>query len=136
MKKIACLIYVWCALCISEKASAQIGIDLADNKVLYSTDNDNTPTDTSHLFTIKEIAIDGNRYTRDATIRRELSFQEGDVYSLPVLVRKFAQAKKQLMNTTLFHEVVVSMKNIEGYDAHINIEVKERWYIFPFPFVG
>jgi outer membrane protein assembly factor BamA len=134
MKKIACLIYVWCALCISEKAATQIGIGLADDKVLYSTDSNNTPTDTSQLFTVKEISIEGNKYTRDATIRRELSFQEGDVYSLPVLVRKFAQAKKQLMNTTLFHEVIVSMKNIEGYYAHINIDVKERWYIFPFPF--
>lgn len=133
--KIACIICVWCALCNSRRVAAQIGIGLAESKVLYSTDGNNTPTDTTHLFTVKEISIEGNRQTREATILRELSFTEGSTYSLPVLVRKFAQAKKQLLNTTLFHEVTVSLQSMQGYDAHIKIDVKERWYIFPFPFV-
>ena len=133
--KIACIICIWCALCSSKRVAAQIGIGLADSKSLYSTDDKTTPTDTTHLFTIKEITIEGNRQTRDATIRRELSFTEGSSYSLPVLVRKFAQAKKQLLNTALFHEVTVSLQSMAGYDAYIKIDVKERWYIFPFPFV-
>jgi outer membrane protein assembly factor BamA len=115
--------------------AAQIGIGLVDTKILYSTEDSYAPADTTHLFTIKKITIEGNKQTRPATILRELSFLEGSSYSLPVLVRKFAQAKKQLMNTTLFHEVVVSLKSMEGYDVHININVKERWYIFPFPFI-
>ena len=117
------------------RVAAQIGIGLGDSKVLYPTDDTHIPIDTTHLFTIKEISIEGNRHTKRATILRELSFTEGSSYSLPELVRKFAQAKKQLLNTALFHEVTVSLKSMDGYDANIKIEVKERWYIFPFPFV-
>ena len=31
--------------------------------------------------------------------------------------------------------MIVSLKSLEGYNAHVNIEVRERWYIFPVPFV-
>ena len=133
--KKACIICIWCALCNSAKVAAQIGIGLADTRTLYSTEDSFVPSDTSHLFIVKEITVEGNRYTRTATILRELSFYKGEGYSLPLLVRKFAQAKKQLMNTTLFQEVVVSLESLEGYDAHVNIEVRERWYIFPIPFI-
>lgn len=134
--KFACIICLWCALCNSRSAAAQIGIGHAENKILYSTEDISySPINTTHLFTVKEITIEGNKQSKSSTILRELSFFEGYSYTLPVLVRKFAQAKKQLMNTTLFHEVIVSLKNLEGYDAHIKIELKERWYIFPFPFI-
>ncbi|HVE61710.1 MAG TPA: hypothetical protein VNA26_07820, partial [Chitinophagaceae bacterium] len=56
-------------------------------------------------------------------------------YPLNILVKKFTKAKKQLMNTTLFQEVVVSLKGIQGDSASVLIKVKERWYIFPVPFV-
>ena len=133
--KIACIILVGCALCKPLCTLGQIGIGNADTKIVYSTDDANTPTDTSHLFFIKEISIKGNKYTRSATIIRELSFKEGSGYSLPLLAKKFAQAKKQIMNTALFNEVVVYLESLEGYDAHVRIEVKERWYIFPVPFI-
>lgn len=109
---------------------------LSDNTLLYSTEDDVPPVnDTSHLFTVKEIVIEGNRQTRPATILRELSFYEGWQYTLPDLVKRFAEAKKQLLNTQLFHEVVVSLKSLQGYDAIVEIDVRERWYIFPFPFI-
>ena len=133
--KIACIILVGCALCKPFCTAAQMGIGNVDTKIVYSTDDAYTPTDTSHLFFIKKISIKGNKYTRSATIIRELSFQEGSGYSLPLLAKKFAQAKKQIMNTALFHEVVVYLESLEGYDAHVRIEVKERWYIFPVPFI-
>ena len=92
--------------------------------------------DTAALFTITEIAIEGNRKTQERTILRELSFNEGEKYTLGELVKKFAQAKEQLLNTTLFQNVVVSLKALEGFDASIKVSVKERWYIFPIPFVN
>lgn len=107
-----------------------------DDKLLpVSHEEHNAIQDTLHLFTVKEIVIEGNRQTQPATIFRELSFFEGEKYSLPELVKKFAAAKQQLTNTALFHEVIVSLKNLQGYDAYVRIEVKERWYIFPLPFV-
>lgn len=124
-----------CALCSSLKLKAQTW--LSDNdKLLYSTEDDVTSVnDTSHFFTVKEIVIEGNRQTRNATILRELSFYEGWQYTLPDLVKRFSEARKQLLNTQLFHEVVVSLKSLQGYDAIIEIEVRERWYVFPFPFI-
>ena len=142
--KFTCIIFIWCALCNPGTLAAQIGIGHADRQILYSTKDSDaptdttrlyTPTDTSRLFLIKEITVEGNKYTRTSTILREVSFYVGKGYSLPLLVKKFAQAKKQLLNTALFHEVIVSLKSLEGYNAHVNIEVRERWYIFPVPFV-
>jgi outer membrane protein assembly factor BamA len=112
-----------------------MGLAQTDKKILYSTEDPQTPSDTTQLFFVKKISIKGNRYTRSATILRELSFQEGSGYTLPLLARKFAQAKKQIMNTALFHEVVVYLASLDGYNAQVNIEVRERWYIFPVPFI-
>jgi outer membrane protein assembly factor BamA len=133
--KIACFICIYCALSFTTIAEAQIGIELATDKILSSTKDTYKSTDTTELFNIKEISIVGNHHTKSSIIRRELSFSEGNSYSLPMLVRKFAQAKKQLLNTALFQEVIVYLKNLEGFDAHVSIEVKERWYIFPVPFI-
>ena len=39
------------------------------------------------------------------------------------------------MNTTLFNDVVVALKSFRGYYVDIIISVKERWYIFPLPYL-
>ena len=38
------------------------------------------------------------------------------------------------MNTSLFHEVTVSLKTFDGYDIDVLVEVRERWYVFPVPY--
>lgn len=85
-------------------------------------------------FTVRDIHISGNRKTKEIIILRELPFQPGEQYVLPALVKKFEEARRQLMNTLLFHEVVVALKSFEGYSVDILIEVKERWYLFPIPY--
>jgi len=87
-----------------------------------------------NAFTVREIAISGNKKTRKSVILRELPFKPGEVYPLSELVRKFEDARKQLMNTALFHEVVVALKSFDGNNIDILIEVKERWYLFPIPY--
>jgi len=42
--------------------------------------------------------------------------------------------RQQLMNTALFHHVVVASKDFEGNKVNILVEVKERWYLFPMPY--
>ena len=112
----------------------QAQLNIAESSIIYATNK--TPyTDTTAVFTIKEISIEGNRKTAAKIILRELPFEENDQYPLNILVKKFAQAKKQLMNTTLFQDVVVSLNGIQGEGATILISVKERWYIFPIPFI-
>lgn len=90
--------------------------------------------DSGRLYTIRKIYIEGNKKTKEAFIFREMPFKSGEQYSLTELVKKFEDAHRQLKNTALFHEVVVSLKSIELNDADIQVDVKERWYLFPFPF--
>ncbi|MBC7848792.1 MAG: hypothetical protein H7Y31_03610 [Chitinophagaceae bacterium] len=86
-------------------------------------------------FAIAAIHIEGNKRTKPYIVARELPFRLGDSVYLPDLVQGFEVARQQLMNTALFNEVVVSLKGFRGYAVEILIEVKERWYVFPIPYV-
>ena len=88
-----------------------------------------------NIFTVRNIVISGNRKTKESVILRELPFKAGDTYPLPELVKKFEIGRKQLMNTVLFHEVVVALKSFEENNVDILVEVKERWYLFPIPYI-
>jgi outer membrane protein assembly factor BamA len=114
-------------------ANAQFGP--SDNSVIFSTGETVAIQDSSHKFVVRDIIITGNNKTRPKTILRELPFHENEEYPLNQIVEKFYEAKKRLMNTGLFHDVVVSLKSLQGYDVYVSIEVKERWYVFPVPVV-
>jgi len=104
---------------------------MIDNSVVYSTNSTTTVSDTNLLFVIHGITIAGNNKTKAAIILREVPFKLNETYPLGTIVQKFGQAKKQLMNTGLFRSVVVYLKNINGREVHINVEVQEKWYIWP-----
>lgn len=113
----------------------QAQLNIGESTIIYSTNETTSYTDTTSIYTIKEIVIAGNRKTHAIIILRELSFKENEQYPLNILVTKFAKAKRQLMNTTLFIDAVVSLNGIIGRNASVLITVRERWYIFPIPFV-
>src|SRR5690349_20584045 len=81
-------------------------------------------------FVVGEIIIEGNKRTKPYIIQRELPFKPGDSIYLPDLVKGFEISRQQLINTTLFNEVIISLKAFRGYVVDILIQVKERWYIF------
>ena len=85
-------------------------------------------------FTINGIFISGNKKNKAYIIGRELTFKIGDSVLLPELVAKFQRSKELLINTRLFNEVVISLKGFHGNLVDIQIDVKERWYIFPIPY--
>jgi hypothetical protein len=87
------------------------------------------------LFAVRNIIITGNKKTKPGIILREIPFKSGEEYPLQELVKKFEDARRQLMNTSLFHEVIVALKSFEGYNVDIIVDVKERWYIFPLPYL-
>lgn len=89
----------------------------------------------SNPFVVGEIIIEGNKRTKPYIIERELPFKRGDSINLPELVKGFEIARQQLMNTTLFNEVIISLKSFRGYMVDVLIQVKERWYIFPIPYL-
>ena len=86
-------------------------------------------------FAIREIAVGGHKRTRKSTILRELPFKEGEVYPLPEIIEKLELAKRQLMNTTLFRNVVVTLRSLQEHDVYVHVAVEERWYFYPQPFV-
>lgn len=94
-----------------------------------NTNNASTP------FVVGEIIIEGNKRTKPYIIERELPFKRGDSINLAELVKGFEISRQQLMNTTLFNEVIISLKSFRGYMVDILIQVKERWYIFPIPYL-
>ena len=98
-----------------------------------STTSTLTPTGVKP-FIVRNIVILGNKKTIPDIILREIPFKPGDVYLLQDLVAKFEVARRQLMNTSLFHEAIVALKSFEGYNIDVLVEVKERWYIFPVPY--
>ena len=87
-----------------------------------------------NFFIIRNIVITGNKKTRSKIILREIPFKPGETYLLPDLVKKFEEARRRLMNTTLFHEAIVALKSFEGYNIDVSVDVKERWYVFPVPY--
>lgn len=104
----------------------------ADNN---SPSGENNPPTGEAPFVVRNIVIEGNRKTKASIILREISFKPGDTYLLQDLVKKFENARQQLMNTALFHEVVVALKSFEGYNVDVLVKVRERWYIFPVPYI-
>ncbi len=86
-------------------------------------------------FTVREIEVSGNKKTKESIILRELPFESGETYALSELVKKFEVGRKQLLNTALFHEVVIALKRFEGNNVDILVAVKERWYLFPVPYI-
>ena len=86
-------------------------------------------------FVIGEIYIEGIKRTKSYIIQRELPFKSGDSIFLPELVKGFEISRSQLFNTGLFNEVTVALKSFRGYYVDVIIQVKERWYIFPIPYI-
>ncbi len=93
------------------------------------------PMDSTRPFKIRNITIKGNRKTKPYIIERELLFKRGDSVNLADLVGRFERSRELLMNTALFHTAIVALERFDGHDLDIVIEVKERWYLFPIPYV-
>lgn len=79
---------------------------------------------------VKKINIEGNKRTKDYIIRRELTLKPGDVFVETLL----EENSNQLYNMGIFSEVKVSHEAIED-SIVVNIVVKERLFIIPFPLV-
>lgn len=86
------------------------------------------------IIEVGNIEFTGNKKTKGIIMLREIPFKTGDIYPLDVLVEKFEDGRKQLMNTSLFHSVTIAAKNFEGSKINVIITVRERWYLFPLPY--
>lgn len=84
---------------------------------------------------VASISIYGNKKTKSYIIERELPFKQGDKITREELQKELEIAKHQLVNTSLFLDVSVYVENRFDQLVFITVYVKERWYIFPLPYV-
>lgn len=116
------LFFLWCQLSLAQIPAIDQVTDTIVEKISLP------------IIEIGDIEIIGNKKTKGFIILREIPFKKGDTYPLDVLIEKFEDGKKQLMNTSLFHSAVIASKNFEGNKVNVTVTVKERWYIFPLPY--
>jgi outer membrane protein assembly factor BamA len=108
---------------------------LAQDRLEVTTAPDSATLSTVPHYFIKDIIINGNDKTKPATILRELRFERGILYPAESLEKRVRDARDQLMNTGLFTLVGVRLQQLEAGEVNILIDVQERWYIFPIPFI-
>ncbi|MEN9685404.1 MAG: hypothetical protein RLZZ28_1190 [Bacteroidota bacterium] len=83
---------------------------------------------------IGDILFQGNKKTKSFIIQRELPFLKGDQFLVTDLPRLLKIAQQQVMNTSLFVDVKVSVTNQKDSIVTITVDTKERWYLFPLPY--
>ncbi len=89
--------------------------------------------ETKSTHSVRNILISGNKKTKAVVIRRELQFSEGIPYNSKDLEDKIRSSREWLMNTALFHEVLLTKLPVSEKELDVLVTVKERWYVFPFP---
>ena len=83
---------------------------------------------------IGDIRLSGNKKTKSFIVLREVPFQKGDRLLQGDLDKSLLLARQQLMNTSLFVDVTVYVSSQNANDVTVNIDLKERWYLFPLPY--
>ncbi len=83
---------------------------------------------------IGDISLTGNKKTKAPIVLREIPFQKGEKLVEGDLEKQLIIAKQQLINTALFVDVNVYVSLRKGNVVYINVDMKERWYLFPLPY--
>jgi outer membrane protein assembly factor BamA len=108
----------------SLQAQDQKDIEHQDHAVLKS----------SHVI-IRNFVIQGNKKTKPYIVARELVFQKNAPYSISDMLAGLQRSRQNLMNTALFVDASVSFTNWYNDSLDIFVDVKERWYYFPLPYL-
>ncbi len=92
-------------------------------------------TNSSGQHILKNILVLGNKKTRDEIILREIPAKRGDIISDSLLNTVISKAKKNIYNTKLFLSVEVVPNFLSDSTIIIVVNVKERWYTLPLPYL-
>ena len=84
-------------------------------------------------ITIRRITVTGNKVTKERIVLREVYLKEGMSYPMPYILEQIKEGRLNLINTLLFVDATVDFTNWYNDSLDIVIDVKERWYWFPFP---
>lgn len=106
---------------------------LFTNNIVFDTTQFTPKLDSVYHLHINKVTIVGNKKTKDYIILREAQLKQGDSILTENLYAIIEQARLNVYNTTLFNEVKINTIAIDAFTIDIQIEVKERWYVFPTP---
>lgn len=94
-------------------------------------------TDTALLHSgkvcIQNLQVSGTKKTKVYIVYREIQFKKGDSIRLTDLYKELEQARVQVYNTTLFNEVRFDVKALDSASVDVQVQVTERWYLYPVP---
>lgn len=84
---------------------------------------------------VDSIIIKGNKITRDQIILREIIFSAGDTLRCDEIDSLIFLSRENVLNTLLFNfvEMGISYPLPDSFHVVINVNVIERWYIWPKP---
>ena len=83
---------------------------------------------------ISSISVKGNSITSESVILREVPFCAGDTINSPDFEKMLVESRQNLLNTSLFNYVTIGTHpsgNSGTGMLDVEIEVEERWYIWP-----
>jgi len=89
--------------------------------------------DTGMTAVISRIEISGNEITRSPVILREMNIREGDTIQVDQLPEILQEAKRRLLNLTIFTTCEIHSNWSVGKPLIIQVTVQERWHIIPNP---
>lgn len=94
-------------------------------------------TDSTTRIIIDRITLKGNRITRPGIILRELKFSEGDTLTGAALPEALRKSRENIFNTSLFNVVELDTSRLSSTPIHLEVTVNviERWYIWPIPYI-
>ena len=83
---------------------------------------------------VNEIIVTGNKKTKASIIFRELTFKINDSIELKNIEHLIKRSEHNLLNTSLFNFATINYKLSEDESQlYLNINVSERWYLWPSP---
>lgn len=86
------------------------------------------------LLVVNTITLSGNKRTKEKIILREIPFHIGDTIARKNLDYIIERTRFNVFNTLLFTIVNVDTI-IRGNKLDVTVNMQERWYIWPVPFV-
>lgn len=89
--------------------------------------------ESSEKSVIKDIVVTGNKKTKDIVIIREVGFQVSDSLPTSNLMAVLNRIRFNILNTKLFSDVTINIKDWDEHGLELHIKVVEKWYIMPIP---
>src|SRR5690606_38365233 len=77
----------------------------------------------------------GNKKTREHVIIREMGLQPGDSIPISNVSLSLDRIKLNILNTKLFNDATINIRNWDENGLDLYVEVVEKFYIIPIPFI-